>query len=144
MNKAFQKRYLLFTAIVVGAFGPIFSLASMKDFVYPAALGMDFLSWPINGQPEFIHPGIQFLTALTGGFLFGWGVTIFCLRQWVFDQAPEGVRKAVVAGLLAWFVLDSMGSVASGNASNALFNVIVLLMAVGPLWFRAKDIHQHI
>ena len=144
MNKAIHKRYLLVTAIVVGAFGPIFSLASMKDFAYPAALGMDFLSWPIDGQPEFIHPGIQFLTALTGGFLFGWGVTIFCLRQWVFDQAPEGVRKAVVVGLLAWFILDSMGSVASGNASNALFNILVLLMAVGPLWFRAKDIHQHI
>jgi hypothetical protein len=143
VSKASHKRYLLVTAIVVGAFGPVFSLATVEDYVYPAALGMDFLSWPINGQPEFIHPGIQFLTALTGGFLFGWGVTIFCLRRWVFDQAPEGVRKAVLAGLLAWFVLDSAGSIASGNTSNAFFNVIVLFMAAGPLWFKAKDIHQH-
>jgi hypothetical protein len=142
VSKAMHKRYLLVTAIVVGAFGPIFSLATMKDFVYPAALGMDLLSWPIDGQPEFIHPSIQFLTALTGGFLFGWGVTIFCLRHWVFDQAPEGVRKAVLVGLLAWFVLDSAGSIASGNASNAFFNIIVLLLAAGPLWFTAKDIHQ--
>jgi hypothetical protein len=39
-----------------------------------------------------------------------------------------------LAGVLAWFVLDSTGSVLSGNASNAFFNVLVLLLAVGPLW----------
>lgn len=49
-------------------------------------------------------------------------------------MAPEGVRKTVVAGTLAWFVLDSLGSIGSGNASNAGFNIIVLLVAVGPLW----------
>ncbi|WP_420011021.1 hypothetical protein [Tateyamaria sp.] len=38
----------------------------------------------------------------------------------------------------AWFVLDSAGSIASGTTSNALFNVLVLLVAVGPLWRPAK------
>lgn len=85
------------------------------------------------------NPGTRFLTALTGGFLMGWGVTIYCLRKWVFDAAPEGVRKAVLAGLVSWFILDSAGSIASGNHSNVAFNVIVLLMASGPLWFKAKD-----
>jgi hypothetical protein len=41
--------------------------------------------------------------------------------------------------VLAWFCLDSAGSIASGNPSNALINVIVLLMAVGPLWWPARD-----
>ncbi len=70
-------------------------------------------------------------------FLLGWGVMILGLRAWVYDRAPEGVRKSVVTGLLAWFVLDSTGSIASGNAWNAGYNVIVLLLAVGPLWRRA-------
>ena len=50
----------------------------------------------------------------------------------------EAVRRAVLTGILAWFFLDSAGSIASGNASNALFNVFVLLVAVGPLWWPAK------
>lgn len=139
-----HRRYLLVTAIIIGSFGPIFSLGTVKDYVYPAALTLDLLSWPVDGNPGYIHPGIQFLTALTGGFLFGWGVTIFCLRQWVFDHAPEGVRKAVLMGLLAWFVLDSAGSIASGNAVNVVFNVIVLLLAAGPLWFKANDLQHHV
>jgi len=41
--------------------------------------------------------------------------------------------------MLSWFVLDSTGSIASGNAYNAFFNVLVLLLAVGPLWWPAKE-----
>jgi hypothetical protein len=49
------------------------------------------------------------------------------------------VRRAVLTSLLAWFVVDSAGSLASGNPSNAGFNILVLLLAVGPLWRAAKD-----
>ena len=64
---------------------------------------------------------------------------IWCLSTWVYDAAPEAVRRTVLAGVLAWFVLDSAGSIASGNASNAVFNIAVLLLAVGPLWRPAND-----
>lgn len=77
---------------------------------------------------------MRFLSALTGGFLFGWGVMILGLRQWVYDVAPDPTRRAVLAGVLAWFGLDSMGSLAAGVPSNVFFNVLVLAVAVGPLW----------
>ena len=48
------------------------------------------------------------------------------------------MRRSVLTGLCAWFVLDSLGSIASGNASNTVFNVLVLLLLVGPLWLPAK------
>ncbi|WP_208720608.1 hypothetical protein [Leptospira jelokensis] len=78
------------------------------------------------------------MSALTGGFLLGWGVTVWMLAVLVYDKAPEEIRKAVLFGLLSWFVLDSAGSIASGNPSNALFNILVLLIGVGPLWIPAK------
>jgi hypothetical protein len=59
----------------------------------------------------------------------------------VYDEAPEGVRKSLVTGACSWFVLDSMGSIASGNAMNALFNVLVLLLIVGPMWRPARQRH---
>ncbi|MEZ4458152.1 MAG: hypothetical protein R3E66_00205 [bacterium] len=129
-----HKAWLLVTAIIVGAFGPVFSLGTMEWSSEPARWSLDLLSWPLDGAQSYDFPTMRFLSALTGGFLFGWGVMIFCLRRWVYDLAPEGVRRSVLAGLLAWFVLDSLGSVASGTPSNAVFNVFVLLLAVGPLW----------
>jgi hypothetical protein len=134
MTQAFHKSYLKFTAIVIGSFGPIFSLGTMISTSEPARWTLDFLSWPIDGIQNYNDATLRFLSALTGGFLLGWGVCVWCLQQWVHDIAPEGVRKSVVAGVLCWFVLDSSGSIASGNPSNAVFNIVVLILAVGPLW----------
>ena len=138
ITKQFHKTYLKFTAIVIGSFGPIFFLGTMLATSEPARWSLDLLSFPLDGLQNYEAPTTRFLSALTGGFLFGWGVTIWCLQNWVYDLAPEGVRKSVLVGILSWFFLDSAGSIASGNASNAFFNIIVLLIAVGPLWKSAK------
>jgi hypothetical protein len=138
MTQQFHKFWLKITAIVIGSFGPVFFLGTMLATSGPAQWTLDFLSFPVDGVQDYAAATTRFLSALTGGFLLGWGVTVWCLSAWVYDKAPEQVRKTVLVGLLSWFVLDSSGSIASGNASNALFNVAVLLLAVGPLWRPAK------
>lgn len=137
-RRELHKSWLLVTAIVVGAFGPVFSLGTVSSSDALPQLSLDLLWWPIDDQQRYADSSMRFLSALTGGFLFGWGVTIFCLRRWVYDLAPEPTRRAVVAGVLAWFVLDSAGSIAVGAVSNASFNVLVLLLSVGPMWVPAR------
>ena len=138
MTRATHKFWLKISAVVIGSFGPVFFLGTMAPTLEPARLTLDLLSWPIDAATTYASADTRFLSALTGGFLLGWGVTIWCLSTWVYDTAPEAVRRSVVTGIVAWFVLDSAGSIASGNASNAWFNVLVLLVAVGPLWRPAK------
>ena len=139
MSHEFHRFWLKVTAIVIGSFGPIFFLGTMEPTIEPIRFTMDLLSWPIDGAQTYEHPDTRFLSALTGGFLLGWGVLTWRLSTLVYDAAPEAVRKAVLSGILAWFVLDSAGSIASGNASNALFNVVILLIGVGPLWLPARQ-----
>ena len=138
MSHEFHKFWLKISAIVIASFGPIFFLGTMEATSEPARWSLDLLAWPLDGATTYDHPDTQFLSALTGGFLLGWGVMVWCLSVWVYDAAPEGVRKSLLVGALCWFCLDSAGSVTSGNASNALFNIIILLIAVGPLWHPAK------
>lgn len=138
MTQQFHKFWLKITAIVIGSFGPIFFLGTMIPTAEPARFTLDLLSFPIDGVQNYNEPTTRFLSALTGGFLFGWGVMVWCLSVWVYDKAPEAVRKTVLIGVLSWFILDSLGSITSGNPSNAIFNIIVLLVAVGPLWQSAK------
>lgn len=138
MTQQFHKSYLKITAFVVGSFGPVFFLGTMVPTSEPARWTLDLLSLPLDGAQNYEAPTTRFLSALTGGFLFGWGVCIWFLQQWAYDKAPEEVRKSVVAGILAWFCLDSAGSILSGNPSNAFINLPVLLLAVGPLWKPAK------
>lgn len=140
VSHKFHKFWLKITAIVVGSFGPIFFLGTMLKTSEPARLTLDLLSWPIDGVQNYEAATTRFLSALTGGFLFGWGVMIWCLSTMVYDKAPEFVRKSVLFGILAWFVLDSSGTIASGNVSNVFFNILVLILAVGPLWRPARNL----
>ncbi len=138
-TQEFQKTWLIITAVVVGSFGPVFSLATQQSTAGPSEWTLNLLNGPGGDTETFADGTTQFLTALTGGFLFGWGITILCLRAWVFDAAPDGVRRSIVTGLMAWFTLDSIGSVTSGNPWNALFNILVLTSAIGPLWFHTQE-----
>lgn len=139
MTQKFHKFWLKITAVVIGSFGPIFFLGTLLSTSEPARFTLDLLSLPLDGIQNYNEPTTRFLSALTGGFLFGWGVMVWCLSTWVYDKAPEQVRKTVLVGLVSWFILDSSGSIASGNASNAIINIFVLLLAVGPLWRPARN-----
>ncbi len=139
MSHAFQKFWLKITAVIVGSFGPVFFLGTMTPTLAPARLTLDLLGWRLGQPSAYDTPDTRFLSALTGGFLLGWGVTIWCLSVWAYDAAPEGVRRSVLVGSLAWFCLDSTGSIASGNPSNAAFNVLVLLASIGPLLRPARN-----
>ena len=133
-----HKFWLKMAAVLVACFGPLFFLAS-AGVTEPVRFALDILSWPIDGAQQYSDSTLRFVSALTGGFLMGWGVMIWCLSAWVYDLAPELVRKSLLAGILSWFIFDSSGSVASGNAANVGFNVLVLLIGVGPMWFPARE-----
>ncbi|MHA7901365.1 MAG: hypothetical protein ACX94B_16000 [Henriciella sp.] len=133
-----HKTYLKVSAFLVMLFGPIFFLGTFDATVEPIRFSADFLAWPVDGAQTYDHPDTRFIGALAGGFLFGWGVLIWFLSGDAYDAAPEPIRRAVVTGFCAWFVLDSAGSITSGHGSNALFNILILLAFVGPLWRPAR------
>lgn len=136
---AFHRNYLKITALVIGAFGPIFFLGTMPSTSGPARWTIDLVSWPLDGGQDVSDPSTRLLLALNAGFLLGWGVMVWLMSTRLYDKAPETVRRIVLTGILTWFVVDSTGSVTSGNASNVLFNLVFLLVGVGPLWWRALD-----
>ena len=133
MTHEFTKKYMKFSAVVIGFGGPIFTLATREKHADLAQWFLGLLAGKANFH-DFSHPTTPFLSALPGGFLFGWGVTVYALSGRAFDADPVGVQRAVVAGLSSWFVLDSLGSILSGNPVNVAWNVAVLGIAVGPMW----------
>lgn len=139
MSRRLHKSWLKVSAVTVGAGAPLVWLGTMPATAEPARFLLDLLSWPLDGDMTYASPDVRFLSALTAGFLMGWGVLIWRLSGAIYDAAPDAVRRAVVWSLLAWFLVDSAGSVVSGNVWNAVFNVGFLLLAVGPMWRPARD-----
>ncbi|MEM7470167.1 MAG: hypothetical protein AAF340_02370 [Pseudomonadota bacterium] len=136
---ATHKSWLKVSAIVIGFFGPALTLGTIPATNELARLGLDILTWPVDGFPDYGSDEIRFLSALTGGFLVGWAVMIWNLSKYAYDHAPEAVRISLVYGVCAWFVFDSFGSITSGQWPNALWNVLVLVVVIGPMWWPASD-----
>lgn len=133
------KNWLWVTALVIGAAGPVFTLATIPALDGPGSFTLDILAWPLDGAQNYQDGGMRFLSALSGGFLIGWAVMIVALRAWVFDVAPEGTRRAVLAGVFAWYIVDSLGSALAGHPINAAFNLLALVAAIGPLWKKIEE-----
>jgi hypothetical protein len=113
-----------------------------------ARLTLDLLGWRMNHPSSYDALDTRFLSAVTGGFLLGWGVMTWCLSSWVYPTAPDPVRRSVVASLLAWFCLDSAGSNVSGNPSTpgsmscftALENGLTCTQQISPMKWAAVDV----
>ena len=131
---SFHKKYLKVSGFLVASFAPICFLGTIPETAEFARVSLDLLSWPIDGRESLTGGTSKLLSAILGGFLLGYGITIWQLSQ-AYDYAPEVIRKIVVTGLCSWFFLDSLGSIAGGHWSNALWNVPILFAFVGPLWF---------
>lgn len=105
-------------------------LISGIGFVGEAIFAPDLLRWfyELVASPETVtdmSAAARLGAALFGALTFGWGVTLL--------QAGRGVSlvKAATAGVVAWFVVDSLASLALGYAWNALSNagfLVVLLL----------------
>jgi len=86
-SQGFHKGWLVVTAIVIGSFGPVFFLGTMEATSEPARWTLDLLSSPLDNAQSYDFATMRFLSALTGGFLLGWGVMILCLRSWAYVWA---------------------------------------------------------
>lgn len=99
----------------------------------PARFLLDLLDWPLDGAPAALDQNTRWLSAIGAGL-----TAAFAALSW-FVVAPaieRGDRKARAGALIAistWFVVDSAGSIASGVASNAVFNIAFFVLYSAPL-----------
>ena len=74
--------------------------------------------------------GTRLGAGLFGALTFGWGLTLERLGR------GDGVIRAAVIGIVAWYVVDSLASIALGFGWNALSNTgfVVVVLAILRPW----------
>lgn len=94
----------------------------------------DLLAWPPDGQPDVFSSEAYALNAVTGGLMAGWGLSMFLLSSGPLARGEPGTRRAMLAGILAWFLVDSAGSLAAGLPGNVVLNTLFLAFFLPPLF----------
>ncbi|WP_421810713.1 hypothetical protein [Flagellimonas sp.] len=137
MTKRIHKIWLKTSAIAISVYALLFSIGSIKSFRKPIEVVLDLSEWPLDRLQNYDASTTIFLSAILGGVMFGWAVLIWFLSD-IYEREPEPIRKAVVISLMTWFIIDGLSCILSGNISNSITNIALILILVGPLWKKAE------
>ncbi len=111
--------------------GAIFALGAAPATDAGVRLFYDVIYWPIDGASPY-GDAVRFTAALLGAVMIGWAMTIFTLVT-VADQVGATAWRGLTAAIVAWYVIDSAISVASGVGVNAISNTGFLITFLIPV-----------
>jgi hypothetical protein len=115
-------RVLTAILILFGLFFVLFGLRVFSDAV------------PLI-PPDTLLP---WTSALYGTIMVGWGVTLFLVGRLAFRRRDGALKRALLAGLVAWLTLEAAASAWLGVWFNVGVDVAVLGLFGIPL-LRADD-----
>jgi len=119
---------LLAAAVVVGSGGAFVVLALMG---VPGAV-MDVLYLP--GEPDISSADtISFAIGVAGAVMVGWGASMLYIYLDPSLLDRPRIARAFFLATVAWFVLDTLMSVALGAMINAVLNCLFLGLLLPPL-----------
>ena len=123
-------KYVSYLLIV---FAAVWGLAAFPPVDGPARMLVDLIDWPLgDGSPAWGR-SVMWLSSIGAGMLMGWSIMFLFIVVPAVERGDKQIIRASIIALVAWFVIDSAGSVASGVTSNAIFNVVMLVLLAGPL-----------
>ncbi|UWQ16627.1 hypothetical protein [Jannaschia sp. M317] len=127
-------RGLKISAAIIMGFGlTTFLAATNPTLAMPSLWFVDLMTPPVAGAEGLTTPEGRLVLAILGGITFGWGVTTWQLAGAPLRATPEPIRKIVLTGFLAWFCLDSLGSVLAGAPWNVVPNIGFLALIAWPV-----------
>jgi hypothetical protein len=98
-----------------------------------ANLFFDIMHWPLDAMPMIDNKAAHFATALAGGGFFGWGIASWIVATKLLPRDPPLAKSIITRGTVAWFLVDSLGSIMAGAPLNAILNAAILASLLLPL-----------
>ena len=131
-NFAFWCRWLWIASLVLIAFGIAMALLNQTIVFSTMNRSIDPAFWP-EGIPEGV-PGYQgWVYGAWGATVIGWGVMVAALVRFAFSRREAWAWWAMVAGIGAWYAVDTAISALHGVWVNVLLNTVLMVMFAIPL-----------
>lgn len=101
-------------------------------------LFVDLAHLPLDRAQEIKTETEALLTAISGGLLCGLGAAVWLMAERLYANDPTLARRMILITLMAWYIPDSLGSLAAGAGFNVVMNSGFLALFVVPL-LRTKE-----
>ncbi|MEW2914352.1 excinuclease ABC subunit A [Leisingera sp. JC11] len=126
-------RMLKTVSIFSAAFGLAMVLALATPLGTALGLFIDLAFLPVDGAQMLTPGAASLMTAISGGLMCGFCVLIYLVADHVCSKNPALGRRLLIPALLAWYIPDSLGSLAAGAWFNVVMNTAFLALFLVPL-----------
>ncbi len=137
-NFTFWQRWLFLLGIVVAAFGIGMALLNGTAVFDLLDKQINPVFWDQEPLPEPAEAFQGFIYGVLGATMAGWGVFIAFIAHHPFRKRERWAWNCLLAGMLLWYVVDTLISINAQVYFNAAFNTILLVLVGLPLVFSRK------
>lgn len=138
MTQATTIRWLKIGSALTVFFGALVAAAAVPALSGPVQFLADLIFFPLDGLQSVAAEETRLINAIGGGVMVGWGLMLWMLSTQLFPKEPAIAGKIIMTSIIAWFVIDSIGSVLAGAPLNVLGNTSFLLIFCLPLWLHGR------
>jgi len=108
------------------AFAFVWGLAPYGGFGEASRLLLDLLDWPFGDAAPALDRSEMWLSSIGAGLTVAICIMLLGIVVPALERSDKNTIRVTIWAFVAWYVVDSVGSAASGVASNAAFNLILL------------------
>ncbi len=115
------------------AFAFVWGLAPYTAINEPARLLIDLLDWPPGDASPVLSRSQMWLSSIGAGLVVAISIMLLGIVVPAIRRSDRNVVRVTLWAFIGWFVVDGVGSVASGVPSNVFFNSFLLAGVLIPL-----------
>lgn len=134
-----RARFMLFVAIVFFIYAILWATAPYTTINFPARLILDSLDWPLDNLSTPLDKNTQLLSSIGAGLLAAVAIFLALIVVPAIKEQNTKIINTAILAMLTWYIIDSVGSIASGVISNVFFNTVYIILTLIPLVYLRKD-----
>ncbi|MEE9327026.1 MAG: hypothetical protein V3U71_06995 [Cocleimonas sp.] len=133
MSINFRANMMMTTAIIFAIYSVLWGLAPYDSINLPSGFILDISDWPIDNLSSSLDRNTKWLTSIAAGLLAAISIFLGGIVVPAIKENNKPILRTTVFAMVIWYIIDSVGSIASGVTSNAILNTLYLVLVLAPL-----------
>ena len=133
MSAEARSKFMLVIAIIFAIYSILWGLAPYESINFPARFILVVSDWPLDKAAVALDKNSMWLSSIGAGLLAALSIFLGGIVAPAIKQGNRSIIQTTIFAILAWYLIDSIGSVASGIPSNVFFNTVYTVLVLIPL-----------
>ena len=139
MLRSTRSKFMIFIAIIFAVYSILWGLAPFDKINFPSRVILDLADWPLDNFATLLDKNTKFLSAIGAGLLCAISIFLGGIVVPAIREGNNSIIRTTIFAMTTWYVIDGIGSIASGVASNIFFNSIYLGLVLIPLLWKNTE-----